>query len=130
MNRIRCKNIDLEVWKWHGTAFVGGSLAQFASIVKQDVGGDVNVEDYHTGYTYLAPGVSWFLWVDSLDNVPTLAHEAFHVASGILEARGLALSRDSEEAYTYTLEHIMRQVLDKHGWRYVKEAPHTPQEAK
>jgi hypothetical protein len=111
------KHITLAIWKWEGKVLAGGSAEQFAAFIKREIGAEIEVGSNSAGHAYVAYGQPWYLWVDSLDNVPTLAHEVFHVTTGVLEARGMKYSSAGEEAYTYTLEYIMREALNKKGWR-------------
>ncbi len=39
-----------------------------------------------------------------------VAHEAFHAAAHILSTAGVDLNGATEEAYTYTMEHIIREI--------------------
>lgn len=44
-------------------------------------------------------------------SMSTIAHECLHATFDILSDAGMALSNDSEEAYTYLLGHLVDQVL-------------------
>ena len=44
----------------------------------------------------------------SRENYATLAHEAVHAAAWQLDGNGIHLSEATEEAYTYYVEHIVR----------------------
>lgn len=39
-----------------------------------------------------------------------VAHEAFHAAAHVLSTAGVDLNLATEEAYTYTMEHIIREI--------------------
>lgn len=45
--------------------------------------------------------------------VGTLSHEMIHVCHYILRERRIPLSEDTEEAYTYLAEHLIRETLNK-----------------
>lgn len=107
----------LDVWKWQGCVFVGGTSEDFKAWAKKHLDADITTGSNAAGHAYVEYGKPWLVWVDTLKNVPALAHEALHVAAGILEGRGLEYSKASEEAYTYTMEYIIRQALDAKKWR-------------
>jgi len=117
---MKAKTVTLDPWKWQGVLVTGCSGEQFAALVKRDIGASVGLGVHSQGHAYVEYGKPWYLWVDSIDDVPGLAHEAFHITSGVLEGRGLSMSRESEEAYTYTMEALLRAALDKRGWQRVK----------
>jgi hypothetical protein len=117
---MKAKTIELVPWKWQGVLVAGGTIAQFAALVKRDAGADIDASPYSAGHAYVEYGKPWYLWVESIDDVPSLAHEAFHVTSGVLEGRGLKLSHESEEAYTYTLSHILTHAVNRKGWERVR----------
>lgn len=108
-------------WKWQGAVVRGGTPADFARWVKTYLGADINVHENNEARAYVQIGHPWVIWVRSTENIPALAHEALHVAAGVLESRGLKFSNDSEEAYAYTVEDIMRRTL-KAKWRRVAGA--------
>lgn len=109
--------VELSLWKWQGVLAVGGTSADFAAFAKtQDIDDiDANPSE-EAGRAYVRLGKPFLMWVESLDNVPALAHEALHVASGILEARGLKHVAESEEAYTYTMEALLRMATTVKEW--------------
>ncbi len=112
--------IALMPWKWEGVVAQGGSEDDFVRLAKQ-----LGVEIYPTGAQGKAcveDGKPWLLWVQSPGDTATLAHEALHVTSGVLEQRGLRHTNESEEAYTYTMEDLMRQVFATKRWRQRLEA--------
>lgn len=107
-------------WKWDGMVLIGGSPDDFKTFAKREIGADVETGSNSAGHAYVEYGKPWLLWVDSAKNVPALAHEALHVTAGVLLGRGLKHCANSEEAYTYTMEDILRQALDKRTkWRIV-----------
>ena len=117
---MKAKTIELVPWKWQGVLVAGGTIEQFSALVKRDTGAEIDASPYSAGRAYVAYGMPWYLWVESIDDVASLAHEAFHIVSGVLQARGLKLSRKSEEAYTYTLSHIMTHAVNRKGWERVR----------
>lgn len=116
---MKTKVIRLSLWKWDGVLVAGGTAEDFAAFAKRDIKAVVDVGTHSAGHAYVEYGRPFALWVESLDNVPALAHEALHITSGVLEARGLKHTPESEEAYTYTMEAIIREALRRQGWRRV-----------
>lgn len=111
--------IMLMPWKWEGAVIVGGSPDDFKRYAKKYIDADVENGPNAAGHTYVEYGKPWLIWVASLRDIPCLAHEALHVACGVLEGRGLAHAKASEEAYTYTMEDILRQTLNAKKWKQV-----------
>lgn len=114
--------ISLGLWKWEGLVFCGGDSAQFRAVVKRYIDADIETQAHSCAHAYLEYGKPWMLWIQTLDDVPSLAHEALHITAGLLEARGLKFTEASEEAYTYTMEAIIRAVLTakKAEWKTIK----------
>lgn len=53
--------------------------------------------------------VNW-IWTKDKD-IPDLVHEVFHAVHFVMMKKGLKLSDDSEEAYAYQLEFLMKKIL-------------------
>ena len=115
--------VRLMPWKWNGLVCVGGTSSQFAAYAKRLIDVDIETGSNAAGHAHLSYGKPWVIWVETLEDVPALAHEALHITAGLLEARGLKFTADSEEAYTYTMEDILRQILEHKRWRTVKRNP-------
>lgn len=116
---MKAVNVTLMPWKWDGTVLTGGTADAFKAWAKKALDADVDTGSNSAGHAYVEYGKPWVIWIDSIANVPALAHEALHVAAGVLEGRGLSFSKGSEEAYTYTMEDILRQVLTSKRWKRV-----------
>jgi hypothetical protein len=103
----------LAPWKWEVVIFVGGKPAEVEREVRR-IGIDIQsgeLRDGSTGHTWMLIGAPAVLWVRTLRDIPTLAHECYHVVHGMLEGRGVKSCEASEEAFTYTLESLMRGIL-------------------
>jgi hypothetical protein len=111
--------VTLDVWKWQGSVLVGGTSEDFKVWAKKYIDAEITTGTNAAGHAYVEYGKPWLIWVESLKDIPALAHEALHVTAGILEARGLTFGAPSEEAYTYTMEFIIRQALTAKKWRQV-----------
>lgn len=114
--------IGLMPWKWQGAVLVGGTSTEFAAWAKTYADADIETGSNAAGHAYVEYGKPWLLWVESLENIPALAHEALHVTNGVLEGRGLKPCEASEEAYTYTMEDILRQTLSAKASAWKKAA--------
>lgn len=121
---MKLLDLTLDIWKWQGCVLVGGTSKDFAAWAKTYIGADISASEGEAGRAYLEKNQPWLLWVESLTNVATLAHEALHIAGGVLDARGLKYTAESEEAYTYTMELIVRSTLDAkpRDWKKARKA--------
>jgi hypothetical protein len=109
-------------WKWEICFLQGGTREQLDRYVKEIGWGDdeTGLSDGSAGHCWVKAGTPIVVWVESLENVPALVHEIMHAVFGMFEARGLKHSRESEEAYTYTVEDLLRRVLGAKKWCRVK----------
>lgn len=121
MKGLRCADVTLMPWKWQGIVLAGGTSDDFVRFAKSQIDAEPQSGAHACGHCYVEYGKPWLIWVQDLADVPALAHEALHCAAGILEARGMKFSDASEEAYTYTMEDILRQTLAA-KWRAVKRS--------
>lgn len=115
------KSVDVMLmpWKWAGVVLAGGTPDGFKAWAKKTLDADVETGSNSAAHAYVEYGKPWVIWVETMTDIPALAHEALHVAAGVLEGRGLSFSKGSEEAYTYTMEDILRQVLTAKQWKKV-----------
>ena len=114
---MRVMHIKLMPWRWAGAVLVGGSPADFKAYAKKYIDADIENGPNSVGHAYVEYGKPFLLWIESLKDVSCLAHEAFHVTAGVLEGRGVKFNAGSEEAYTYTMQDIIDQVLRNRKWR-------------
>lgn len=128
-DRLKRKDIFLPLWKWGGVVLYGGNSQMFVTWAKLAMGAEPQVDSHACGHAYLEAGKPWLLWVENLTDVAALAHEALHITFGLLEARGLKPTVESEEAYTYTMEQIVRETLSRDGWK-LTSPDRAPQELK
>lgn len=110
-------HVTLDIWKWEGFVLTGGKSSDFKAWAKKQIDADITTGSYASGHCYVEYGKPWLIWVESLKDIPALAHEALHCAAGVLECRGLKFGNDSEESYTYTVEWIIRQTLAAKKWK-------------
>lgn len=61
-------------------------------------------------------GRGFFVWFKELKYdikyAPILAHEAFHIAVALLGWAGIRITDDSDEAYAYFLEDVVKKILE------------------
>lgn len=66
----------------------------------------------HEGYPVV-------IWIRDIKNIATLVHELMHAVFFIFRDRGIVLTRESEEAYTYTTAHLLRKIMAQKKWKSV-----------
>lgn len=64
----------------------------------------------------LAEGKPVMVWVHDIRDVATLVHELIHAVWGMMRYRGVTYNHEGEEAYTYTLESLLRKILAQKKW--------------
>ena len=117
----KAKAVVVSLWRAHGMLLKGGT-ADTAIRLAEEVSGHKLSDEDKDGIKSAA-GVAfvdaepWIMWAKDENNVGEIAHELFHVTSHIMRTRGLTLSRDSEEAYAYTLTYLTNMFFDKTGWK-------------
>lgn len=103
-------------WKWDWCVFHGGTPADFAAAVSKQLGAEVKPITDAQGQCYIEEGKPVMVWVEALSDIPTLSHELIHGVFGMLNARGLTHTRESEEAFCYTHEALLRAILANRKW--------------
>ena len=86
---------------------IGGTTEEVAERT-----GDKTFQNSYKGYCFHdmeEPYRPFYVWVES-PQLPLLCHELFHLTVTVLGDKGLSLTDESEEAYTYWFENIMEQV--------------------
>lgn len=70
------------------------------------------------------PGVGYFIWLpfysNKLGTQAVIVHECLHLVMSVFRKMGISLVEESEEAYTYYLEHIYKQIVTKLSKYYAK----------
>jgi hypothetical protein len=110
------QTVPVPIWNWDVVAFYGTDKAQLQRTL-QPLGIACDCPSA-IGHTWVVEDTPVVLWVKDIADTPTLAHEAMHAVFGMLAARGLKHSAESEEAYTYTVSHILES-LRKGKWKKV-----------
>lgn len=108
------------VWGWDLVVFHGGTFAEVMLYVEKFIGISCEYTTEALGHCWIDNGKPLAIWIHDLKDIPTLVHELMHATFGMLGRRGLSHSGDSEEAYTYTLQHILTRVLAAKKWATVK----------
>ena len=104
-------------WKWEMCVFHGGTKDQFAASVKKHIDADIgDTISGAMGYCYVEMDKPVMVWVHDIGDIPTLVHELIHAVFGMLNGRGLTHSKDSEEAFTYSLEAVLKAIMANKKW--------------
>ncbi len=54
------------------------------------------------------------IWVRDKKDICSIAHECFHAACWILADRGISLTDESEEAYAYLQQFLLKKILQNY----------------
>lgn len=111
----------MDLWGWDGAIVVGGTFHKLTIFLREYIQEAPLVigQPPPIGYCHLVPAKPWVMWVESLKDPTIVAHEALHITCGVLDSRGVRLVMESEEAFTYTMQHVMRMAYEKKGWKRV-----------
>jgi hypothetical protein len=113
-------NIDVQIPLWKGQLFVmvGGTVEEL-ELALEGWGYDMPVDGVVGKFWFGGHAKPFMVWVRDFD-IPVLVHELEHAVFMLLDTRGLKHCDDSEEAYTYTVEALLRQVLKSDDWALVR----------
>lgn len=92
-----------------------GSLDALATFLARRGYRHAEVGEWADGKTFQQDNekyTEWFVWFPQKPSIPTIAHEALHVASQVLRSRGLHLCSESEEAFAYYFGALFEQITD------------------
>lgn len=113
------KIINMETFPWHICFSIGNTEKEVCDFLKNKMDYELDEEERNhvcwdktskRGTTIMLKNNAVILWVKTYDQ-SIVAHEAFHAATFILERAGLKFSQDSEEAWAYVIEKIVRNSL-------------------
>lgn len=110
---------ELVPWRKDLVVLHGGSQQQLADIIRADLSALYVPNEHTRGHVFLYEGKPYVLWVAHLEDVLSVVHEAQHVTFAVLRSRGIRPGAATEEAFAYTLEHIVGLVLDHRDWTVV-----------
>ena len=105
--------VNLTTWRWEGAVVLGGSAEQCEDIFHKKFKLDLEVDDEARGQAFFNPNAAWLIWVKSPNDFAALAHEALHIAMWVLRNRGVGFAPASDEAFCYTQEDIIQQVINQ-----------------
>lgn len=113
--------VDLGVWKKQCEVVIGGSQSAWLMRVgrRHPWARAFVANERADGRTIHGPGYTG-TWLRT-DDASVMAHEGLHVVAFVLSDRGVSTG-DDHEAWCYTLEAWMRQVLWLHDQRKRKKA--------
>lgn len=97
---------------------LGSSREEILSFLKKNspTESDVNaLKMYGLGRTVLLDGGQTILWIKRKPKKGSgvLAHEIFHAVDFLFDMIGIKLSRDSDEAYAYAIQHLTNEINKK-----------------
>lgn len=88
---------------------VGGTLADLRARAKEKEELQENCPGYCLRGSEAYDG-TFFVWVES-PQMPLVCHELLHLTFWVLGDRGLSVTDESDEAYTYWFENMLEQVM-------------------
>lgn len=62
------------------------------------------------GVRHDSSGCIAVFWLNPIADAPVVAHEALHAVYWLMKEKGLTLNDESQEAYTYYLEWLLREM--------------------
>lgn len=65
------------------------------------------------GTRHPTTGLIATFWISPSADVPVIAHEVLHATFWVLKEKGLTLDDSSEEAYTYFIEWLTREIVKR-----------------
>lgn len=107
--------VDIPLYRTQCELLVTSNLNLAAEVL--NLRGDGSIDNAYlslcSGLTVPTEGKSPIIWIRKFDNsaedISVLNHEILHATFSILLDRGLTVSIDSEEAFTYLLQYISLQ---------------------
>jgi hypothetical protein len=109
---------DTPPWKYQ-VGVLYGPAKECDKWVKKNIDPNLTVEEYSDGMTFRKFGKPILIWVKDIKKMSTLVHEILHAVFFILDDRGVILSEESEETYTYTVSDLLDQILKHKKWKAV-----------
>lgn len=111
--------VDLPPWDHTGFVLTGGTVEEARQFAVAATGIEFTKVEDAAGCTFQQPRKPFVIWVRSISDIPTLAHEALHVVSTLLLDRGVRHSAETEESYCYTLGYLLKMIRNapRREWR-------------
>jgi len=110
------KHIYCELYK-ADFYYIACSAKEYARKIEAEFGvnPDVNPDQEGAKFTVLTKGNTSIgvIWLADKTRLDWLAHECAHAAFWLLRSRGLWCEHASEEAYTYLIEYLFREITRK-----------------
>jgi hypothetical protein len=128
VSSLRTIVIHVHVWNTDVIVFIGGTAKQRDKVLERErVPADTRafwserMESTNFGYgqlgalTMFSEATPWHAYVyfpatprKTVEGISQVTHEMLHVAIAILRRKDIPLVRETEEAYTYLTEHLVR----------------------
>lgn len=119
-NAVKSFRLDNLVWQFSIFVRVGGTKEQahdwFCKKFEIEEAGWLDSEQSATNARCFFNGdkTDHLIWFNAVPGASVLAHEALHSAHHVLTRKGLGkLSDETEEAYAYLIQWIVRQIAEK-----------------
>lgn len=113
---LRRASFMLEPWRAEVVVLHGGTEGALQAYMRATYDITYTPDDNTAGHAFMFNGKPAIVWVYALDDVPILMHELSHVVFAVLRSRGMRTGAATEEAFTYTLECLVRLVLEQDAW--------------
>lgn len=115
---LKTKMFDVEPWGCI-ILFYYGDGKEFERFAKKKFDLDIEANGL-LGITSFDDDLPTIVWVNKIENVPTICHELLHAVSHILRSRGVEHIKETEEVYAYTMSELLRRILSTKKWNNVK----------
>lgn len=123
--RMKLINIYVEVYKRAVTICIGSAdeFSKYRKELIEEIDPECTADfaparDY-SGHTCVVGDVGFVVHILeeplSGSSIGVLVHELSHVTNSILRDSNIPLTEETEEAYTYLLEYLTREALDKNN---------------
>ena len=93
-------------------AVVGMSNKKFCSIIKKDIKLELPKSDSHGKFYCIKRHGQEIGLIWSTDKTGHLTHECFHATSWALRKKGLELGEDSDEAFAYYQQFLIKNIKE------------------
>lgn len=100
-----------DTWLFEIALVVSDDKEAAAKHISKIIQNEAEIDPAKIGMTWTVGGGLSVIWLPERAGAGIVSHEAFHATRYILECKGLGeLSDETEEAYAYLLDWIVRQI--------------------
>lgn len=110
----RIKHVYDDVWRQNYYYVCCPTHEELRKIIKKELNIDLEIKENTEGTFYVleSNGVQIYLIWTKYKKANIICHELMHAVSYGLRHKGLPLSDESEEAYCYLLDFLVRKLVD------------------